>query len=175
MKLFILLLSLTSFPASADMFKCKDANGKVSYQEQPCQAGSKAGAVKLKDSASGTSIVSGKEMEKGSQLSDKWKTDRTETEKQAKIEAAKPKEKQEPTIKQAQERKFLEPGITTDELFSRVGQPDRTKDEGFVVSNKVAKKMQLLTYYPAAGEGQTIMYVKVIGDVVTDIRREISK
>jgi Domain of unknown function (DUF4124) len=35
MKLFILLLFLTPFPASAELFKCKDSNGKVSYQEQP--------------------------------------------------------------------------------------------------------------------------------------------
>lgn len=46
MKLFILLLSLVSFPASADMFKCKDANGKMAYQDQPCR--DEATAIRIK-------------------------------------------------------------------------------------------------------------------------------
>lgn len=175
MKWIIIAATLLSVPAHAEMFKCKDGSGKVTYQESPCQSGSKAGALKLKDSASGAQIVSGKEMEKGEKLSDKWKNARVEAEKQAKIDATKPKEKAEPTISQTEERKFIEAGITTDELFAKVGQPDRIKEEGYSVSKGVAKKMQLLTYYPAAGDHQTTMFVNVIGDVVVGVRRELTK
>lgn len=39
MKLIVLLfLCFSSFVAYAEMFKCKDASGKIGYQELPCQA-----------------------------------------------------------------------------------------------------------------------------------------
>lgn len=44
-KLLLIALLVMAVPAHAAMYKCTAANGRVSYQEMPCEAGTKSAAV----------------------------------------------------------------------------------------------------------------------------------
>lgn len=44
-RLFLAAMIGVAFPAQAGMYKCTNSSGSVSYQEVPCDAGSKSAAV----------------------------------------------------------------------------------------------------------------------------------
>ncbi|APV48676.1 hypothetical protein BWI17_02640 [Betaproteobacteria bacterium GR16-43] len=49
MKYLFVLLMLVAMSASAQTYKCKRPDGKISFQDQPCEPGSKGDAVYIPD------------------------------------------------------------------------------------------------------------------------------
>ena len=54
--LVAILLVLPPSAASAEAFRCKQADGKVSFQDQPCQAGASSSSVKVREPATSAEL-----------------------------------------------------------------------------------------------------------------------
>ena len=52
--IFFIVLMIVSVASFAQMHKCTDNQGQVSYQQEPCAAGAEAGAIGGNVSVSGT-------------------------------------------------------------------------------------------------------------------------
>jgi hypothetical protein len=52
-----LAVAVLAAPVGAEVYKCVDGQGHVTYQESPCGGGQKGGAVELKDSVTGRPSV----------------------------------------------------------------------------------------------------------------------
>lgn len=48
-KLLLIAMIGIALPAQAGMYKCTGANGRVSYQESPCEAGAKSSTVQINE------------------------------------------------------------------------------------------------------------------------------
>lgn len=48
-KLLLIAIVCIALPAQAGMYKCTGSNGRVSYQEAPCEAGTKSSAIQIQE------------------------------------------------------------------------------------------------------------------------------
>jgi len=69
-KLILLTLLSLSTTASADIFKCVQANGEVGFQASPCDELSVEQLVNLPSTSAGVSIISQQEMQQHGLYSD---------------------------------------------------------------------------------------------------------
>lgn len=72
----------------------------------------------------------------------------------------------------ARERGFLRKGMPEGEVVLKVGKPDH---EALVRSDRGHPDEKTWTYFPQAGDPQTITIVRLRAGVVADVERKISR
>jgi hypothetical protein len=137
---FTFLVAVLVAPAQAGLYKCARNDGSVTYQEEPCPAG-----TELRDFERDPAPVS--------VIPFRVPAGSTETRSAPREKAAKPaseRKSRRDTERRGNpaERKFLVPGIGEGEVVARIGRPDMSTGAG--------RKIVRWTYLPVPEDPGTI-------------------
>jgi hypothetical protein len=188
-----LLCALMAGTASAEVYKCTGADGKIEFSDKPCE-GMNSELMELKDNT-----FEGAKNEPDSAKASKKKPARKATsadgkpaEASGKTSSDKPKTPKKKTssatkkseaTKNANERRFIREGMTAAEVRSRIGASDSQEGGACRERTMVTSKKQLKTvrdlcekcwiYDPAEGDPQTRTHVCFRNNQVSSVERKV--
>ena len=151
-------------PAAAEVYKCAGPDRVPIYQDAPCPAGKELRNFQT-DPPEITVLpapqVTG---EKSAAPTEVRRAPRERAPPPASARAADSKL----AAGNANERRFLRPGMTEGEVIARVGTPEVTSRGGKPATTR-------WTYLPADGDNETITVVTFVNGVVADVVRKLVK
>jgi hypothetical protein len=165
----IVPLSVFASPVAAQVYKCKDDKGRVTFQEAPCDGNRHANQVNSTPAASGIEMPrAGKEAP----------PDVRPANPAAPPPAAAPDASQPKTIRrtpsQIEERRFISAGMDRAEVLLRLGEPDRriNWEITYIRTQQTTTEPYVDVYEPAPGDEQTRTKIKYVGQLVNSVQRE---
>jgi hypothetical protein len=165
----IVPLSVFASPVVAQVYKCKDDKGRVTFQEAPSDGNRHANQV------NSTPAASGIEMPRAQKEA---APDVRPANPAAQPPAAAPDASQPKTIRrtpsQVEERRFISGGMERADVLLKLGEPDRQiiNETTFVRTQRVIQEPYIDVYDPAPGDEQTRTRIKYVGQLVNSVTRE---
>ncbi|MDR2172608.1 MAG: DUF4124 domain-containing protein [Burkholderiales bacterium] len=186
--MIFLLCMLMAGTASASVYKCTGADGKIEFSDKPCEGKNSEPMDLQYNTFSG---AEGKPDSAKAKTSKKKKTAET-TDQKSSSDSKSPKKKTSSSAKtttptkrtgKTSERRFIREGMTTAEVRARIGDFDSREDGACRERTMVTSKKQLKTvrdlcekcwiYDPAEGDPQTRTHVCFQNGKVSSVARKV--
>ena len=150
--------------AEASVTRCVAPDGRVSYQDSSCPNGARGAPVDTTPNQ-GAQFATKDQIQRAKPLPPERELPefRAPRADKAKVREA----------ANAGERRFLQTGITTDEVRQRIGAPDRIAHSSTGKSRSKDSRQQWI-YAPATEDPQTTTVLTVRKGVVTQIERRVT-
>ena len=155
-----------SLPGDASVTRCVGPDGRVSYQDSSCPNGARGAPVDTTPNQ-GFQFATKEQIERAKRLPPDHEL--------PEFKAPRAGKKKVKEALNAGERRFLQIGITADEVRRRIGAPDRVayNSSGSGKSHGRDARQQWI-YAPAGDDPQTTTVLTVRKGVVTQIERRVT-
>jgi hypothetical protein len=158
--LFAMLAFAAAPPAAAALYKCAVDKGAVVYQDKACPPGKELRDLEADPPT--LSVLPGTSMP----LAEPERKPRSST------RDARRSSVRTTTLRakggDATNRRFIRAGMSEGEVIMRIGRPDfQTKGHG--------KSGQRWSYFPAAGDADTVTTITLAGGKVIDVERRVAR
>src|SRR5438552_12486867 len=152
--------------ADASVTRCVGADGRISYQDSSCPNGARGAPVDTTPNQ-GFQFATKEQIKRAKRLPPDDAIPEFRTPKTGKIKVRQ--------ALNAGERRFLQTGITADEVRRRIGAPDRIAYNSSASGKSRSKdSRQQWIYQPAIDDPQTTTVLTVKRGVVTQIERRVT-
>lgn len=163
-------------PAWAQVYKCPDGKGKVTYQESPCDANLGANRVNTQGT-SGATFAPPKPKEGAEPAAAGAKPTGTAPAPEAGTKAVASPSPEAPKRKgNADERRFVSSGQKLADVVAKIGDPDK-RVPGMTTRRSGVTYLETHTdiYDPVPGDPETRTIIQYSGYVVQSVRREVAR
>ncbi len=173
LSLAALSIAILAAPAAAQVYKCTDAKGKVTFQESPCDANLNANKVRTQGSSGGFTAPAKKDEAKDAPRDERRMMAAPPMGQPEQAPRTGEREAPKKTEAMAHERKFITTGQQRDAVIAKLGQPDNSVvNTSYLRSGVRIVDTHTDTYEPASGDEQTRTRIRYRGEVVEQVTRE---